>query len=95
MVNILHVCNKGAISMANYPDWVLKYKKPGHYLNKYKDHYRLYKGHCEYRNGKYVRIVDEYLGTITGKDGLIPSKGLINSDVLVYEYGFYHSYSIY
>lgn len=75
--------------MANYPDWVLKYKKPGHYLNKYKDHYRLYKGHCEYRNGKYVRIVDEYLGTITEKDGLIPSKGLINSDVLVYEYGFY------
>ena len=74
MVNILHVCNKGAI-----------YKKPGHYLNKYKDHYRLYKGHCEYRNGKYVRIVYEYLGTITGKDGLIPSKGLINSDVLVYE----------
>ena len=40
--------------MANYPDWVLKYKSKGYYVNKYKDHYRLYKGHCEYKDGKYI-----------------------------------------
>lgn len=76
--------------MASYPDWALKYKKKGYYLNKYKDHYRLYKGHCEYRDGKSVRVVDYYCGTITEKDGLIPSQGLIKGEINVYEYGFYY-----
>lgn len=76
--------------MANYPEWALKYKKKGYYLNKYKEHYRLYKGHCEYKDGKAVRIVDYYCGTITEKDGLIPSKGLIKGEIKVYEYGFYY-----
>lgn len=76
--------------MTNYPEWALKYKKKGYYLNKYKDHYRLYKGHSEYRNGKSVRIVDYYCGTITEKDGLIPSKGLIKGEIKVFEYGFYY-----
>ena len=67
--------------MANYPDWVMKYKKPGLYVNKSGDKYRLYKGHCEYRNGKPVRVVDEYLGTITEADGLIPSKGNVKHEV--------------
>lgn len=76
--------------MANYPDWVMKYKKPGLYVNKSGDKYRLYKGHCEYRNGKPVRVVDEYLGTITEADGLIPSKGNVKHEVLVYEYGLFY-----
>lgn len=67
--------------MANYSDWVLKYKSKGYYVNKYKDHYRLYKGHCEYKDGKYVRIVDYYCGTITEKNGFVPSQGLFKGDI--------------
>lgn len=76
--------------MTNYPDWVLKYKTKGYYVNKYKDHYRLYKGHCERRNGKNIRVVDYYCGTITEKDGFIPSQGLIKGDIAVLQYGFYY-----
>ena len=43
--------------MANYPEWVLKYKTKGYYVNKYKDHYRLYKGHCERINGKMLELL--------------------------------------
>ena len=80
--------------MANYPDWVLKYKTKGYYVNKYKDHYRLYKGHCERRDGKNVRVVDYYCGTITEKDGFIPSQGLIKGDIIVLQYGFYYFLSL-
>lgn len=80
--------------MSNYPDWVLKYKTKGYYVNKYKDHYRLYKGHCERRDGKNVRVVDYYCGTITEKDGFIPSQGLIKGDIIVLQYGFYYFLSL-
>mgnify|MGYP007008505747 CR=1 FL=1 len=80
--------------MANYPEWVLKYKTKGYYVNKYKDHYRLYKGHCERINGKNVRIVDFYCGTITEKDGFIPSSGLIKGNIIVLDYGFYYFMSL-
>lgn len=73
----------------NYPDWVLKHKKEGHYINKSGNNYYLYRGHCEYKDGKNVRIVDEYLGKIT-ENGLIPSKGSVKTEVLVYEYGIYY-----
>lgn len=76
--------------MANYPDFVLKYKEKGVYVNKVGDNYYLYKAHCERINGKNVRISDGYIGKVTEKDGLIPSKGLISSNIMVYEYGFYY-----
>lgn len=80
--------------MANYPDWLLKYKTKGYYVNKYKDHYRLYKGHCERRDCKNIRVVDYYCGTITEQDGFIPSQGLIKGDIVILEYGFYYFLSL-
>lgn len=80
--------------MANYPDWLLKYKTKGYYVNKYKDHYRLYKGHCERRDYKNIRVVDYYCGTIPEQDGFIPSQGLIKGDIVILEYGFYYFLSL-
>ncbi len=76
--------------MANYPDFVLKYKTKGIYVNKVGDNYYLYKAHCERINGKNIRISDGYVGKVTEKDGLIPSKGIVSSNIMVYEYGFYY-----
>lgn len=62
--------------MANYPDWVLKHKRKGTYINKVGDKYYLYAAHSERVKGtnKVRRISDGYLGRITEKDGLIPSR---------------------
>ena len=60
---------------ADYPDWVMKYKKKGTYINKVGDKYYLYAAHSERVKGtdKVRRVSDGYLGRITEKDGLIPS----------------------
>ncbi len=62
--------------MANYPDWVLKHKKKGTYVNKVGDKYYLYAAHSERIKGtnKVRRVSDGYIGRITEKDGLIPTK---------------------
>ncbi len=62
--------------MANYPDWVLKHKKKGTYINKVGDKYYLYAAHSERIKGtkKVRRVSDGYIGRITKEDGLIPSK---------------------
>lgn len=75
--------------MANYPDWVLKHKKKGTYVNKVGDTYYLYAAHSERIPGtnKVKRVSDGYLGRITEKDGFIPVKDKVQGDVLVYEYG--------
>lgn len=39
-----------------YPDWVLKHKKPGTYINKVGDKYYLYAAHSE-------RVVDAFILT--------------------------------
>ncbi|MFI3173499.1 MAG: hypothetical protein R3Y58_14185 [Eubacteriales bacterium] len=67
--------------MANYPDWVLKHKKKGTYINKVGDKYYLYAAHSERIKGtnKVRRVSDGYLGRITQEDGLIPSR---SKDVL-------------
>ncbi len=56
-----------------YPEWVLKYKEKGMYVNKCKDGYYLYRGHSERVKGtkKVKRVVDEYIGKITEHDGLV------------------------
>lgn len=33
---------------SNYPDWVMKYKSKGVYVNKVGDKYYLYRAHCVY-----------------------------------------------
>lgn len=75
--------------MANYPDWVMKYKEKGTYINVVKGKYYLYAAHSERVAGtkKVKRICDAYLGRITEKDGLIPPKDKIEGTITVLEYG--------
>lgn len=74
--------------MADYPDWVLKHKTKGTYINKSGNNYYLYSAHSERVKGtkKVKRIFDEYLGKIT-EEGLIPPKEKVKDSVFVYEYG--------
>lgn len=75
--------------MANYPEWVMKCKEKGTYLNCVKGKYYLYAAHSERVPGtkKVKRICDGYLGRITEKDGLIPPKDKVEGTVTVLEYG--------
>ena len=75
--------------MANYPDWVMKYKEKGTYINHVKGRYYLYAAHSERVPGtdKVKRICDGYLGRITEKDGLIPPRDKVAGDVEVLEFG--------
>jgi hypothetical protein len=73
-----------------YPEWVLKHKKKGTYVNCVKGRYYLYAAHSERIPGtkKVNRIFDGYLGQITEEDGFIPTKDKVSTDILVYEFGF-------
>ncbi len=75
--------------MATYPDWVMKYKTKGIYIKKTKSGYSLYRGHSERVPGKKYPVLkcDEYLGLVTEKDGLIPSKPPVKPKVMVRTYG--------
>jgi hypothetical protein len=75
--------------MADYPVWVTKHKRKGTYVNKVRDTYYLYAAHSERVPGtnKVRRISDGYLGRITEKDGFIPAKRKLYSEVRVHEYG--------
>ncbi len=75
--------------MAEYPDWVLKYKAKGTYINCVKGKYYLYAAHSERIKGtdKVKRICDGYLGRITQEEGLIPPKDKVEGSVVVLEYG--------
>jgi len=43
-----------------YPDWVLKHKVPGTYVQKKdEDTYRIYRGHSERRPGKTYPVYDK------------------------------------
>jgi hypothetical protein len=79
------------VFLADYPKWVLKYKKKGTYVNRVKDTYYLYAAHSERIPGtsKVRRVSDGYLGRITEKDGFIPAKDKVAGEVLVYEYGLH------
>lgn len=74
---------------AEYPEWVMKYKKKGTYINKVGDKYYLYAAHSERIKGtnKVRRVSDGYLGRITEKDGLIPAKKILRSDPISFELG--------
>jgi len=75
--------------MPTYPDWVMKHKKKGTYINKVGDKYYLYAAHSERIKGtnKIRRVSDGYLGRITEEDGLIPPKDKVSGDILSYEFG--------
>lgn len=75
--------------MADYPEWVLAHKKKGTYISKVGDKYYLYAAHSKRIPGtkKVKRIFDGYLGRITEKDGLIPSKDKVSGEIFLYEYG--------
>ena len=70
---------------ADYPDWVMKYKKKGTYINRVGDKFYLYAAHSERIKGtdKVRRVSDGYIGRITEKEGLIKSgstlKGSVNN----------------
>jgi len=73
-----------------YPDWVLRHKQKGMYVQKKDDDtYRLYRAHSERRPGKTypVLVTDEYIGTITREHGLIRTPVKLKGDVLVKRYG--------
>jgi hypothetical protein len=73
-----------------YPDWVLKHKEAGTYVQKKdEDTYRIYRGHSERRPGKTypVLVTDEYIGTITREAGLVRTPVNIKGAVLVKRYG--------
>lgn len=75
--------------MANYPEWVMKYKEKGTYINYVKSKYYLYAAHSERVPGtkKVKRVCDAYLGRITEEDGLISPKDKVAGTVTVLEYG--------
>ena len=81
--------------MSDYPDWVKKYKTKGLYVVKRANgSYSLYKGHSERVEGKNYPVLkcDEYIGTITEENGLIPYNPTIKGIVKVYEYGLWALY---
>ncbi|HZK60844.1 MAG TPA: hypothetical protein VFC41_02130 [Anaerovoracaceae bacterium] len=75
--------------MADYPEWVMKFKEKGTYVNYVKGKYYLYAAHSKRVPGtkKINRVCDGYLGRITEEDGLIPPKDKVSGIVLVLEYG--------
>lgn len=75
--------------MPTLPTWVLKYKTKGIYVKKTKNGYALYRGHSERVEGKAYPVFrcDEYLGIVTEKDGLVPSRPPVKGDVRVLRYG--------
>jgi hypothetical protein len=75
--------------MADYPEWVLKHKRKGTYVNCQNGKHYLYAAHSERipGTGKVKRVSDGYLGRITEEDGFIPAKRKLSEPVHVYEYG--------
>lgn len=74
--------------MAEYPEWVMKYKGPGVYVKKLKNGYALYRGHSERVPGRKTPVFrcDEYIGIVT-EEGLSPSKPSVRPGVKVLRYG--------
>ena len=78
--------------MTPLPEWVLKYKTKGIYAKKTKTGYALYRGHSERVPGKSYPVFrcDEYLGIVTEREGLVPSRPTVKPAISVLRYGFCH-----
>ena len=74
---------------ADYPDWVMKYKTKGTYINRAGDRYYLYAAHSERIKGtdKVRRVSDGYIGRITKEDGLIKARNKFKSAPESFEVG--------
>jgi len=79
------------MKMADYPQWVLKHKTKGTYINCVNGKYYLYAAHSERVPGtkKVKRVSDGYIGRITEKDGLIPARDKVAGDIIVLKYGLH------
>jgi len=77
--------------MADYPEWVMKHKRKGTYVNHKNGTYYLYAAHSERVPGtkKVRRVSDGYIGRITEKDGLIPARDKVSGEVAVLDCGVY------
>lgn len=75
--------------MTTYPDWVMRHKVKGTYINYVKGKYYLYAAHSERvpSTKKVRRICDGYLGRITENEGLVPVKDKVSDTIKVMEYG--------
>lgn len=75
--------------MADYPDWVMKHKTKGTYVNCVKGRYYLYAAHSERVPGskKVRRVSDGYIGRITEEDGLIRARDKVAGGIAVFERG--------
>lgn len=80
--------------MSNYPDWVLKHKRPGTYINKVGDKFYLYAAHSERVEGKKypIRVCDGYLGRITEEEGFVPVKSKIQDVPQAFEIGLSYTF---
>jgi hypothetical protein len=80
---------RGGGFTAGYPDFVMKHKAKGTYVNRVGDKYYLYAAHSERIPGtkKVRRVSDGYLGRITEEEGFVPAKGKMTEGVRVYEFG--------
>lgn len=67
-----------------YPDWVEKYRTPGHTIRKTKSGYGLYRCTSTYVKGGYPKSVQTYLGMIK-PDGFVP-KSVVSKHPLYVEY---------
>ena len=71
-----------------YPDWVEKFRSPGHTIKKTKQGYGLYSCTSKYVPGGKPKSVQTYLGKIT-PDGFIP-KSVVSKHPVYVEYGLSH-----
>ncbi len=71
-----------------YPDWVEKFRSPGHTIKKTKQGYGLYSCTSKYVPGGKPKSVQTYLGKIT-PDGFIP-KSVVSKNPVYVEYGLSH-----
>ena len=76
--------------MADYPEWLMKFKTKGVYAKKVKSGYALYRGHSERVDSKKYPVFkcDEYLGIAT-ENGLIPPSPPVRPGIKIHRYGFY------
>ncbi len=71
-----------------YPDWVEKFRSPGHTIKKTKQGYGLYSCTSKYVPGGKPKSIQTYLGKIT-PDGFIP-KSVVSKHPVYVEYGLSH-----
>lgn len=67
----------------NLPDWILKYKKEGTAVHLIRGKYYLYKISSKWdsKKGRAMKVTNEYLGKIDQKEGFVPKRKPILTDI--------------